>query len=164
MGTWFNNDGLLLKFGVDEGTATQAGEVPTLGVQRLVEVRIDLTKLSTATQFILADTTFAAKNARIEEVEVEVETGATSGGAATLDFGVIRNDRVTELDFDGFVAAAALASIDTAGKRLNLIKGSTAAGALIGTTLANPGYLVAKAGTAVFTAGVLKARLKYYFI
>jgi hypothetical protein len=164
MGIWLNNDGLLLKFGVDEGTTTIAGEVPTAGIHRQMEVRIDLTKLSTAAQLILSDTVFAAKNARVEEVEVEVETGATSGGAATLDFGVIRNDRVTELDFDGFVAAAALTTIDAAGKRLNLIRGSTGAGALIGTTLANPGYLVAKAGTAVFTAGVLKVRLKYYFI
>jgi hypothetical protein len=164
MGSWFNNDGLLLKFGVDEGAATVAGEVPTAGIHRQVEVRIDLTKLSTATQLILADTTFAAKNARIEEVEVEVESGATSGGAATLDFGIVRNDRTTELDFDGFVAAAALTTIDTAGKRLTLIRGSTGAGALIGTTLANPGYFVAKAGTAVFTGGVLKARVKFYFI
>jgi len=164
MGNWFNNDGLLLKFGVDEAAISQAGEVPTAGIHRLVEVRIDLTKLSTTTQLILSDTVFAAKNARIEEVEVEVETGATSGGSATFDMGIIRNDRTTELDFDGFVAAAALATIDTAGKRLNLIRGSTGAGALIGTTLGNPGYLVAKAGTAVFTAGVLKVRVKYYFI
>jgi hypothetical protein len=161
---WMNPDGLFQKFGVDEAAISQAGEVPAAGIHRLTEVRIDLTKLATATQLILADTVFAAKNARIEEVEVEVETGATSGGAATLDVGAVRNDRTTELDFDGFVAAAAVATIDTAGKRLNLIRGSTGAGALIGTTLANPGYLVAKAGTAVFTAGVLKVRVKYYFI
>src|SRR5262245_2960751 len=99
MGTFLNADGLFQKFGVDEGTPTQAGEVPTLGVQRLVEVRIDLTKLSTTTQLILADTVFAARNARIEEVEIEVETAATSGGTPTFDFGLIRNDRVTELDF-----------------------------------------------------------------
>lgn len=165
MGTWLNSDGLFLKLGTDEATVAKGGEVPTLGVKREIEVKLDLTLLNTSTQVILTDTTALPKNARVEEVEVEVETGATSGGSATLDFGLIRYDRVTEYDYDGLVAAAAKATLDTAGKRLNLINGSTAAGAVIGTTTATyPCYFCAKAGTAVFTAGLLKIRVKYYFI
>lgn len=168
MGTWYNSDGLFLKMGVDEGTASKGGEFFTAGAKRINEYKITLTDLSTSAQVVIHDTAPVPKNARIEEVEVEVETAATSGGSATLDVGLVRSDAratsPTELDYDGFVAAAALATINTAGKRLNLINGSTAAGALIGTTLSNFGYVVAKAGTAVFTAGVLKVRVHYSFL
>lgn len=164
MGTWMNSDGLYIKLGTDEATTAKGGEYSTLGPKRIDEVKITLTDLNTSTQVILLDYAAVPKNARIEEVEVEVETAATSGGSATLDVGLIRYDRTTELDYDGFVAAAAVATLNTAGKRLNLINGSTAAGALIGTTLANAGYFVAKAGTAVFTAGVLKVRIHYSFL
>lgn len=169
MGKWLNGDGLYVKLGVDEAasldtTKGPAGEFLTYGDKRVTEVVIDLTDLSTSTQLILNDVANVPKNARIEEIEVEVVTAATSGGSATLDVGLIRFDRTTELDYDGFVAAAALATINTAGKRLNLINGSTAAGALIGTTTANPGLFVAKAGTAVFTAGVLRVRVKWFAV
>lgn len=161
---WVNSDGLVVKLGTEEATPGVGGEIWTAGPHRITEFQITLTALSTSTQTILDDNIFGAKNARIEEVEVEVITAATSGGAATLDVGLIRYDRTTELDYDGLVAASALTPINTAGKRLNLINGSTAAGALIGTTLANPGYFVAKAGTAVFTAGVLLVRVKSIFL
>src|SRR5262245_22642559 len=132
MGIWDNTDGLRVKFGVDEAALAQSGETPTAGIKREIEVRIDLTKLSTTTQFVPDGQVPLAKNARIEEVEVEVEQAATSGGSATVDIGLVRTDRVTELDFDGLVAAAAVATINAAGKRLNLIQGSTSFGALIG--------------------------------
>lgn len=169
MANWLNSDGLLVKLGNTEAasldtTKGPAGELKAFGPQRVSEVSLTLTTLNTSTQVIISDVLNIPKNARIEEVEVEVVTAATSGGAATLDFGLIRNDRTTELDYDGFVAAAALATINTAGKRLNLITGSTGAGALIGTTLANAGLLVAKAGTAVFTAGVLRIRVKWFAV
>jgi len=167
MTIWQNSDGLGVKFGRDEAasqdtTKNPSGEVKAFGGVRIAEFTLDLTDLTTSGQTILWDTATFPKNARIEEVEVEVVTGATSGGSATLDIGLVRYDRTTEIDFDGLVAAAAKATIDTAGKRLNLINGSTAAGALIGTTTANPGFAVAKAGTAVFTAGVLRVRVKWF--
>lgn len=169
MAIWQNSDGLGVKFGREEAasqdtTKNPAGEYKAFGDKRITEFTLDLTDLNTSTQTILWDTAIFPKNARIEEIEVEVVTAATSGGAATLDVGLIRLDRTTELDYDGFVAAAALATINTAGKRLNLINGSTAAGALIGTTIANPGFGVAKAGTAVFTAGVLRVRVKWFAV
>jgi hypothetical protein len=164
MGTWLNSDGLYQKFGVDEATATKAGEVPTAGSERWIEVDITLTDLNTSTDVILSDTVTVPKNARIEEIQVVPTTAATSGGSATLDVGVVRTDRSTALDSDGFVAAAALSTFNAVGERLTLVAGSTAAGALIGTSLANAGLLVAKAGTAVFTAGVVKIRVKYFFL
>jgi len=170
MGTWKNSDNLFVKLGVSEAasldtTKGAAGEYRTAGELRTTEVVIDLTDLNTSTDIIINDTAIFPKNARIEEVEVEVVTAATSGGSATLDVGFIRNsDRSTDIDQNGLVAAAALATIDAAGKRLNLINGSTGAGALIGTTTTLAGLFTAKAGTAVFTAGVLRLRVKWFAV
>jgi hypothetical protein len=164
MGSWMNDDGLYVKFGTDEAAVTKAGEVPTAGSERWIEVDVTLTDLSTSAETILSDTLIVPKNARIEEIQVVPTTAATSGGSATLDIGLIRTDRETELDYDGFVAAAALSTFNAVGERLTLVAGSTAAGALIGTSLANPGLLTAGAGTAVFTAGVVKVRVKYFFL
>lgn len=169
MGKWLNQDGLYIKLGSDEAASQDAlvqpaGDYNTGGNPLNVsEVVIDLKDLSTSSQLILNDVLNFPKNAFIEEVEVEVQIGAV-GATATLDVGLIRTDRVTELDYDGFVAAAAVTTIDTAGKRLNLIKGSTGAGALIGTATANPGLFVAKAGTAAFTAGQVRVRVKWYAV
>lgn len=169
MGTWKNSDNLFVKLGLSEAasldtTKGAAGEHKDgIGGVRVTEVVLDLTDLNTSTDIIINDTAIFPKNARIEEVEVEVVTAATSGGAATLDVGFIQNaDRSTDIDQNGLVAAAALATINTAGKRLNLINGSTAAGALIGTTTTLAGLFTAKAGTAVFTAGVLRLRVKWF--
>lgn len=170
MGTWKNSDNLFVKLGVSEAasldtTKGAAGEYRTAGELRVTEVVIDLTDLNTSTDIIINDTAIFPKNARIEEVEVEVVTAATSGGSATLDVGFIQNsDRSTDIDQNGLVAAAALATINTAGKRLNLINGSTGAGALIGTTTTLAGLFTAKAGTAVFTAGVLRLRVKWFAV
>jgi hypothetical protein len=169
MGTWLNKDGLYIKYGTSEAasqdpTKDPAGDYNTGGnALSVTECHVDLTDLNTSTSIILNDVLIVPKNARVEEIEVEVVTGAV-GATATLDVGLIRTDRTTELDYNGFVAAAAVATLDTAGKRLNLIKGSTAAGALIGTTLANPGLWVAKAGTAVFTAGLIRVRAKWFAV
>lgn len=158
---WNDNDGLYRKYGVEKTTPEAAGEYKTFGPLREIEVRIDLTGLNTSTQTILSDTVFFPKM-RIEEVVIEVQTAATSGGSATLDVGLISSaDRSTEIDYDGFIAAEVLTAINTAGKRITYINGTSKAGALIGTTTSTVGHLVAKAGTAVFTAGVVYVRIKY---
>jgi len=167
MGTWKNSDNLFVKLGLSEGTSTEnnAGEPKTFGDRRESLLVLNLVDLNTSAPIILNDVEIFPKNARIEEVEVEVVTAATSSGAATLDFGLISNaDRTTEIDFNGLIAAAAKATIDTAGKRLNLINGSTAAGALIGTTNSTVGLFVAQAGTAVFTAGQLRIRVRWFAV
>lgn len=158
---WHNSDGLYLKYGPDKATSSTAGEYSNLGALREIEVKIDLTPLATGST-ILADTTLFPKNMRIEEVEVVVETLATSGGSAVLNLGLIRENRSTVYDADGFIAALALTSLDAAGEKTVLRVGSTSAGAFIGTTLANAGYLVADYDTAAFTAGTVIVRIRYY--
>ncbi len=160
---WYNSDGLYVKYGTETGVATTAGEYRTNGDLRYIEVEIpDLTVLGTGSS-ILSDVVVVPKGAFIEKVEIAVDVAATSGGSAALNIGLIRTDRSTALDADGFVAALALTSIDAAGDVVEFIQGGTSHGALIGTALANNGYLVADYDTAVYTAGAIKVRVFFRF-
>jgi hypothetical protein len=163
---WYNSDGLYIRFGMEEATPGAAGEYRTNGPQRMVEV--DIPALSAigavATPTILDDTVVIPKNAFIEKVEVFVETAADSAADnATLNIGLIRTDRTTELDYDGFITAGAQTTIDANGDQMEYIQGSTAHGALIGTALAHNGYLTAGYGTAAYTAGAIKVRVYFSF-
>ena len=161
----FNADGLLHKYGTEEAAAGQAGELCVCGPLLEVVVRLDLVDDAPLASTILDDSNvILPANARIEEIEIVTHTAATSAGAATLNIGLIRLDRTTALDADGLVAALAITAYDAAGEKTVIRVGSTGAGALLGTTLANPGYLVIDAETAVFTAGVIHVRIKYYMV
>lgn len=157
---WMNADGLYKKYGTDKTTPTKAGEYRTVGALREIEVKIDLTTLATGST-ILSDVEFFPKNVRVEEIDIINLTAATSGGSAVLNLGLIRTDRTTAYDADGFVAALALTAFDAAGEKLTIRVGSTGAGALLGTTLANVGLLVADYDTASFTAGVIIVRIRF---
>lgn len=161
MGTWHNGDGLYIKYGQDEITVTDTGEFNTSGRDHEIESVITLTGLGTAAA-IQNDTVVVPSGARISRVIVENEVAATSGGSAVLNVGLIDQDRATELDYDGLVAALALASFNTVGEQVELVVGSTGAGALIGTTLTNAGLITADYDTAAFTAGKVRIRIFYY--
>lgn len=161
MATYLNSDGLYWKTGQDEATEGKGGEYNKGGPDHIVEVEIDLTSLA-LTSTVLSDTVTIPIGARIEEVEVVAETVATSGGAAALNVGLYRTDRTTAIDADGLVAALALTTIDASGEKTVLRPGSTGAGALIGTTLTNPGLLVADYDTAAYTAGRVVIRVRWY--
>ena len=163
MSTWHNNDGLFIRFGTKEAEVGVAGEYRTNGPQRMVEVTIPaMTALGTGAA-IQDDSAVIPKGARIEKVEVITDTLVTSGGSATLNIGLIRTDRTTELDYDGLVAALALASFNAAGETAVLTTAVTSAGALLGTTLANNGLITADYDTAAFTAGAIRVRVYYRF-
>lgn len=160
---WINNDGLRIKFGAEEGQAGAGGEYVTTGPQRMVELTIaDMTALG-ANAAVQEHHVVIPKGARIEKVETITVTAITSGGAAALNVGLVKADRSTELDFDGLIAAAAIATINAAGGSQSLVVGSTGAGALIGTTLAENGILTADYDTAAYTAGKLVIRVYYSF-
>lgn len=166
---WMNNDGLYIRFGSNEATAGRAGEYNVGGPLHWVEATVNLVDLPTATELILSDTVTIPNGSRIEKVTISVQTAATSGGSATLDIGLIDQDRVTELDYNGFVADLALADMSDLGALIEFMNGAdstpageTTDGALVGTTLTNTGYLTASASTAVFTAGVIVVRVYFY--
>lgn len=156
-----NEDGLYVKFHKEIGVAGRGGFVAA-GDNGLhnVQIRITATDLGTAAA-IMDDHVVIPAGAVIEEVEVISETACTSGGSAVLNIGLIRQDRSTTYDVDGLVAALALSTINAAGEKNVLRVGSSGAGALVGTTLANAGLITADYDTAAFTAGVLVVRIKY---
>lgn len=158
--SWDNADGLHLTFGPDKAIPTTAGEFKTYGELRTTEVKIDLSTLAVTTPLILANTTYFPK-CRIEEVVIEVQTAATSSGSGTLDIGFIKQDRTTELDYNGLIAAEVKGTIDTAGKKVTYINGTSKAGALIGTTTTDVGLLVANVNTAVYQTGIVYIRIKW---
>lgn len=162
---WYNADGLYVKFGTEEATPGKVANYRTAGPQQMLEIFVDETTLknmsATAGATILDYNSVLPKNARIEKIEVIAQKACTSGGSAALNVGLIRTDLSTELDYNGLIAAMALTSIDADGETTSLVVGSTAAGALIGTTLAYNGYLVADYDTAAYTAGELRIRVYY---
>lgn len=164
---WLNNDGLYVKTAGEEGQVAKGGTYRSIGPLQITEVKLDLTVDATATSAIVGTAlgqggVFIPDGSFIERVEVVAEIAATSGGSATLDVGIVRRDRTTAVDIDGLVAALALTAIDTAGEYANLVKGSTGAGALIGTSITNGGYIVANRNVANFTAGKITVRVYWY--
>jgi hypothetical protein len=161
MGVWYNNDGLRIKLGTSEAAVTRGGEYSVDGDSREYEVRFAVTPLGTS-EAIQAYGVLIPSGFFIERVEVVTNVAVTSGGSATLDVGLIRQDTTTAYDDDGLVAALAIASFNAAGEKVILTNGSTSAGALIGTALANTGLITASYNTAAFTAGEITVRVFGY--
>lgn len=160
MSTWFDNTGVLRKYGPAQADPVIGGEYKTFGALNEVEFTIDLTKL-TEDASIQSDVVFLPKNIRIEEIEVVAHTAAEDGAA--FDLGLVRTDRSTEVDFDGLLAALPIDLVEVAGTKTSVTAGHDNAGALIGATTSYPSYVTANRTTsAAFTAGVVRVRIKYY--
>lgn len=160
---WMDNGGLYRKYGLEQTEPMAGGEYKTYGDVREIEFKITLTDLGTASAIVEGtDNIEMPAGFTVEAVEIIADTAATSGGSAALNIGLVRKDRSTAIDADGLVAALALTAIDATGEKVTLVKGSTGAGALIGTTVgSNPGHFVADYDTAAFTAGVITVRVKF---
>jgi len=167
--TGYNNaDGLRQRYGVNEVTVQRGGEYSRLADGRhLVEVTIDLLALSTActqasgNHCIVADNVTIPNGAFIEQVDVLV-TKETAGSNANLDLGLVDQDRTTEIDFNGLLAAADAFNGGTdLGTLTQYNVGTTEVGALVGTQITNTGLICANPETADWTAGVIKARIYY---
>jgi len=163
---WHNDDGLYILYGVSEADVNRAGSIKYLGNGRHVaEVVISLPDLplynatADADVQIVSDTVVIPNGAFIEEVEI-VTTKETAGTNANLDLGLVDQDRVTEIDFDGFLVAGDDFNGGTdLGTVYRYVQGTTDHGALIGTKITNSGLITARADTADFTAGVIKVRI-----
>lgn len=154
---YLDTDGLYRKYGTEKAVVTTGGEYRNPGALRSTEFTIDLTKL-TATRAIINDVTFMGAGMFIEEVEVVAD--ALAAGGTSFSVGLMAYDRSTVLSDTAFVNGALLATVDTVGEKTVLTKGSTGAGAYIGTTLATPGYVTALA-SGTFTTGSVKVRIKW---
>lgn len=161
---WLDNAGLYQKFGTEQTVTAAGGEYKTYGELREIEFKITLSAVPTGTGTIIpgTDNIFMPAGVMVEEVQTIADTAAT-GATATLNLGLIRTDRTTEIDFNGLLAAAPLANMDVTGERFTYTAGVAGAGALVGaaTVGSNPGYFCADWDTAAFTAGVITVRIKY---
>lgn len=161
---WINSDGLPVRFGADEGAVGSSGEYTSLGPRRFVEVTIPDLTLVTTSAVVVDYNVWLPKNARIETVDVETVTAATSGGSATLTIGLNKKDTTSAYDATGLVSALAKTAIATAGQYTSLTQGSTSAGTAIGTSLTEKAFITAKYTTAIFTAGKVVVRIYYSIV
>lgn len=170
---WTNNDGLRIKFGVEESALTTGGAIEMDGALNMVELKVLGTDVSSTAGTIPGRSSgvegiMIPKDAMVAKVELFAEKGVTSsGGSATLDIGLKKvND--TELDYDGLVAALDVDSatdgtgLGTIGNTIVLTQGTTANGAKLGTILTDAGYLCMNYAGEALTGGVIVVRVFYY--
>ena len=169
-GNWFNNDNLYLEFGTTKATVATAGEYRMLGPQRIAEVDIDISTLTT-TAAIQDNNYFFPIGTNIQIDKVEVITQVASATITSLSVGLMKQDRSTTLSDTAFVAALAQADMDAAGETKVLTAGSTAAGNYVGavagayvgsyaTSPTETGYITAKiAGS----TGTGKVRVRIFW-
>ena len=174
---FFDADGLLRKYGTSKAIANRGGEYKTYGDVRELEFKIVFGTASAfgsttvgtvaTTDVIQSDQVFFPASVFLEEVTVEVAEACNT--LTSVSVGMVQtNDRSTLIGANGagFVSALVQASIDTAGKRVTLITGSTSAGSLIGTVpisaaSAFRGYVTARFAGTQGTTGCLIVRIKY---
>lgn len=164
MSTWYNADGLFIKFGTAEGwSAHEGGVYNAVGPHRVVELVIDLPKLGSSAA-VINDVIMVPAGYKIEQVDVITLTGATSANnSATLTVGFKKLDRTTELDHDGVLATLARSNIDADNEHVVLRAGDSGGeGALVGgAPLSEAGLFCANYGTEAFTAGKVKLRVTF---
>lgn len=162
MGTWTNNDGLYIKYGVTAGETTRGGELKTYGDLREIEFELQLEDVpAVSAPLILGDNVFIPDNAQIDEVEITVEE-VTAGTNANLDLGLVKQDRTTAIDLNGLIAAGDGWHEAAIGTKLLYQVGTTEAGAILGTIITDPGLICANYDTAAFTAGVLRIIIRWH--
>lgn len=158
-----DNTGLYQKYGLEQVVPQQAGEFRTPTDQRVIQVKLpDMTLVPSSAAIIPGtDNVNFPAGFRLEEVEVICDTTVT-GSSSTLNIGLQRTDRSTEIDYDGILKVAPLADYNSAGEKKVYNVGVTGIGDLVGVTSgSNPGYLTYHYGTAAFTAGALTLRIKF---
>ena len=159
MPTWTNNDGLTIYYGASESVPATGGEYESDGLWREVEVKLDLTTL-TSTAGTVVSRVQIPFGYQLGRVEVIADTAATSGGSATLDVGFKLMAAGTENDYNGAVAALPLANINVDGELNRLDPGVSYAGALVGKVVEadEVSLVTANYNTAAFTAGKVRVR------
>lgn len=152
------------KYGLEQVVPMAGGEIANTGDTREIDFKITLTDLAASSAIVTGtDNLVFPAGFRVEEVEVICETAVTSGGAATLNLGLVRaSDRTTEIDVDGILAVAPITDWNAVGETKTYRVGVTGIGALAGVTSGSyPGHFVADYDTAAFTAGVITVRVRF---
>lgn len=157
---WVDNTGLVQEWGLEQTVNSKGGEYRNNSKEREIELTIDLATLTEAETVLDNNITFPT-SVKITEIEIFVETAAATGTA--IDLGFVRQDRTTEIDFDGLLAAFVTATM-TVGNKIVLRKGGTQAGAMVGSGVATtlPAYFTcSRTSATAFTAGRIKVTIRY---
>jgi hypothetical protein len=163
---WLNADGLFLQYGTDKTVPEVAGEFRMPGANRVIEVLIDLTTL-TSTAAIQSNTEIFPDGANIyiEKVEVTAEVGAATG--TSFSVGLIQMDRATiPTNYStALINAEVTATVATAGMSQTYYQNTTHAGGLIGSFPAaatGPYYITALSAGSTYTTGKMRVRVYYH--
>lgn len=163
--SWFDADGLYHKYGTLKAVPNKAGEYKTFGSLREIEVKVDVSTLTT-TAAIISDQTFFPKAVFLEEVVVEVQTAfATS---TSISMGLMQsNDRTTTISDTAILNAvtSAGAAFGAAGNKVTYVVGVTGVGTSVGTVPISAaalftGMITAKIAGGAGT-GILIVRIRY---
>lgn len=166
-GNWMNSDGLYIQYGTSKAVPETGGDYLNYGANRVMEVLIDLTTL-TSTAAIQSNTTFFPSpptgQLYIEKVELTVETASASG--TSFSVGLIQADRATIPSnySTAFVNALINASTNAVGDLITMSAGSTSAGGLIGTfpAAATGPYYITALSSGTYTTGKVRVRIFYH--
>lgn len=167
-GNWMDNDGKFRQFGTSKAVPETGGEYLSYGDLRVAEFTIDLTTLTTSPLAQSFTTVFpTGSQSFVEQVVIDVEVGAVGGTTVSVGTGYIsltsttNPPTMTAISNTAFVNAIATASIDTAGKKVTLTNGVTAAGGIIGSNSTDTTHknLVTALAAGTYSAGRIKVRI-----
>jgi hypothetical protein len=165
---WINSDGLVVKFGNESARNTNGGQVPQTGPLQVSELQI-VGDANVPTTQLLAQhagywlhTVTIPRGALIEKVDFTVEQTFTSGGAATLDAGLMRLDRTAMVLANGLFNAIPLASLVAGATIESTTPGVANGGASINTITTVPTLITYNRLVANYTAGRGVLRVYWY--
>jgi hypothetical protein len=166
MAIWVNDDGLRIRFGVEEAVNTKIGEYGAFdpGSVHLVQLELKWEDMQDLDKVVHYAVRLPGANGRtffLKDAKIYVEEAfASTGGLFTLVVGLDNADG-TVFDADGIDADVTQAEL---AKTADGSEGVQMTGALVGERLANtqPLYVTTDVNGAVPTAGKAWLRLWYY--
>jgi hypothetical protein len=162
--SWVNDDGLVVKFGIEEATKRNIGAHSQVGPVHWVEVYVDWSEMPVVADgsVILNDNFALPTGAIIEDVTIRVpaETFVSAGGG-TFNLGFIdADDRTSNADVDYFIQEATVAELNAGGTNVaGWAGGGYAAAPRVPLTQAK--LLTWEVNTGAFTAGKTVVRIMW---
>jgi len=160
--SWYNSDGILVKYGTEESVPAKAGHYVLTGPSRMLEIKTGPLEDYVDANAIVDDYSVLPEGALIEKIVV-ITTEAATGPSAVLDLGLVDLDRSSNPDDDALIVAAPVADFAAIGNTVTYTQGSDEHGASVGTVLTGAKLITLGNDTANFTAGELTIQIYYSF-
>lgn len=158
---WVNDDGLNVKFGIEEGEKARVTEVSTAGgMSRVIEIVVDSDNLPAVAENSVAidDSYVVPAGAVFESIRISKSVDFVGSGA-TLNVGVTDADAGSTItDVDALVVAATIAELNAGGEDVAGWVGTLITDA---TPLTEAAILTWEVDTAAITAGNASIYISY---